>query len=53
MTNDFVLKTMDFATADVDLKDFTYGMLMGMFERLIEKEDINVKKLNDMKKARI
>jgi len=42
MTNDFVLKTMDFATADVDLKDFMYGMLMGMFERLIEKEDINV-----------
>jgi len=33
MTNDFVLKAMEFNTASLDIKDFTYGVLMGLLER--------------------
>ncbi len=35
MVNDFVIKTMETNTAMLDIKDFTYGILMGMMERLI------------------
>jgi hypothetical protein len=33
MVNDFVLKAMEFNTASLDIKDFTYGVLMGLLER--------------------
>jgi len=33
MINDFVLKAMEFNTASLDIKDFTYGVLMGLIER--------------------
>ncbi len=39
MVNDFVIKTMEINTAQLDIKDFTYGLLMGMMERLIKPED--------------
>jgi hypothetical protein len=35
MVNDFVLKSMEFNTAALDIKDFTYGLLMGLIERNI------------------
>ena len=38
MVNDFVIKTMETNTAMLDIKDFTYGILMGMMERLIPKD---------------
>jgi len=33
MVNDFVLKAMELNTASLDIKDFTYGVLMGLLER--------------------
>jgi len=33
MVNDFVLKAMEFNTASLDIKDFTYGVIMGLIER--------------------
>ena len=33
MVNDFVLKSMEFNTATLDIKDFTYSILMGLIER--------------------
>lgn len=41
MTNDFILKTMDYGAANVDLKDFNYGMLMAMFERVVLDDKID------------
>jgi hypothetical protein len=38
MTNDFVLKSMEFNTATLDFKDFMYGCLMGMLERNVPGE---------------
>lgn len=38
MVNDFVIKTMETNTASLDIKDFTYGILMGMMERLVNKD---------------
>jgi hypothetical protein len=35
MVNDFVIKTMETNTASLDIKDFTYGILMGLMERLV------------------
>jgi len=40
MTNDFVIKTMEINTAKLDIKDFTYGILMGMMERMINKDNV-------------
>jgi len=33
MVNDFVLKAMEFNTASLNIKDFTYAVLMGLIER--------------------
>lgn len=41
IANDFILKTMDYGTADVDLKDFNYGILMAMFERVVMDDKID------------
>jgi hypothetical protein len=35
MVNDFVIKNMEFRTAQLDLRDFMYGLMMGMMERII------------------
>lgn len=35
MVNDFVLKTMELKTATLDVKDFSFGTLLGMFERVV------------------
>lgn len=35
MVNDFVLKTMELKTATLDAKDFSFGTLLGMFERVV------------------
>jgi len=35
MINDFVIKAMEVHTAALNIKDFTYGLLMGEMERLI------------------
>ena len=40
MTNDFVIKTMEINTATLDIKDFTYGILMGMMERMISVDNV-------------
>lgn len=42
MVNDFVLKSMEFNTAALDLKDFMYGILMGLMERHIPNEGFEV-----------
>ena len=42
MVNDFILKSMDFNAANVDLRDFMYSMLVGMYERTVKEEDINL-----------
>jgi len=40
MTNDFVIKTMEINTATLDIKDFTYGILMGMMERMVSIDNV-------------
>ena len=40
MTNDFVIKAMEINTAKLDIKDFTYGILMGMMERMINVDNV-------------
>ena len=45
MVNDFILKTMDFNAANVDVKDFAYGILMGMYERVIKDNKFDFDKL--------
>lgn len=40
MTNDFVIKTMEINTASLDIKDFTYGILMGMMERMVSVDNV-------------
>ena len=52
MINDFILKTMDFNAANVDLKDFSYGILMGMFERIVQDNKFDIEKYEVMKNAR-
>jgi hypothetical protein len=52
MTNGFVLTTMEIATATLDVADFTYGMLVGMFERNIGKHGIDKGSLDAMKEVR-
>ena len=40
MVNDFVIKAMETNTASLDIKDFTYGILMGLMERLISADNL-------------
>ena len=39
MVNDFILKNIEIVTAALDIRDFTYGILMGMMERVIPDGD--------------
>lgn len=53
MTNDFVLKTMEIASATVDLREFSYGMMSGFMERLFSPEGgTNIASLKDMTAVR-
>lgn len=53
MVNDFVLKGMEFNTATLDIKDFTYGVLMGLLERhFTDKGVLDDKLLDTMISAR-
>lgn len=52
MVNDFVLNTMEYKSAGLDLTDFFYGMLTGMYERVISEDGISEIQLNSMKVTR-
>jgi len=52
MINDFVLKTMEHVSSGLDRRDFTYGLLVGMFERVIYDNNLSEVDLNSMKIAR-
>merc|ERR1711918_68061 len=41
MVNDFVLNTMEYKTAALDFIDFSFGLLVGMYERVISKEELS------------
>ena len=54
MVNDFVCKSMEFKTAHLDIKDFTYGIMMGLMERIIPNSfKIDETILNILKESRI
>jgi hypothetical protein len=54
MVNDFVIKNMEFRTAQLDLRDFMYGLMMGMMERIIPgTEEVSLLVLDMMKEARL
>ena len=52
MVNDFVLKAMDYNTADLDIKDFTYAILMGLMERHIPLNRVDNSQLEMLESAR-
>jgi len=52
MINDFVLKTMEHISSGLDRRDFTYGLLVGMFERVISDNNMSEIELNAMKVVR-
>lgn len=52
MTNDFFLNTMEHSAAALDEVDFMFGMLLGMYERVLSKDGISEVALNSMKVAR-
>jgi len=52
MVNDFVLNTMEHKTALLDIFDFSYGLLVGMYERVIDDDAISEINLNSMKVIR-
>ena len=41
MVNDFVLKSMELNTSELDRRDFVYSILMGLMERHIPKDKID------------
>jgi hypothetical protein len=52
MVNDFVLNTMEHKTAALDIIDFSFGLLVGMYERVISKDGLSEVSLNSMKVTR-
>lgn len=52
MVNTFVLNSMEYKSAGLDLTDFFYAMLVGMYERVISEDGISEVNLNSMKVAR-
>lgn len=50
--NDFLLKTMEISTARVDKTEFTFGVLIGMFERSMKDHTADITKLNEMRLIR-
>jgi hypothetical protein len=51
MVNDFVIKTMETNTASLDIKDFTYGILMGLMERLVSSQMVFPDPQNEVMRA--
>jgi len=41
MVNEFVLNIMEFKTTAINLIDFNYGLLVGMYERVISKDGMS------------
>jgi len=52
MVNDFVLNTMEHKSAGLDVFDMYYGFLVGMYERVVEEDDLTEVNVNAMKVAR-
>lgn len=52
MINDFVLHAMEHTSAGMDRRDFTYGLLVGMFERIITDDHMSEIEVNSMKVVR-
>jgi len=52
MVNDFCLNTMEHTSAALDIFDFMYGLLTGMYERVISKNGMSEITLNSMKVTR-
>jgi len=52
MVNSFVINTMEHSSAALDVIDFNFGLLVGMYERVISEKAISEIKLNGMKVAR-
>lgn len=53
LVNDFVLKLMDPQSATVNLKEFQYGILMGLMERFFSVEGVpTIDKVQQMKHYR-
>jgi len=52
MVNDFCLNTMEHTSAALDILDFNYGLLVGMYERVISKTGLSEINLNSMKVTR-
>jgi len=52
MINAFFLNTMEHISASLDPLDFAFGLLTGMFERVIRANTMTEIELNSMKVAR-
>ncbi len=52
MINDFILHAMEYESAGIDRRDFTYGLLVGMFERVITDDAMSEIEVNSMKVVR-
>jgi len=52
MINDFVLNTMEHKSAGLDIFDMYYGFLVGMYERVVDDDDLSEVTVNAMKVAR-
>jgi hypothetical protein len=52
MVNEFFLNIMEFKTAAISITDFNYGLLVGMYERVISKDGMSEVTLNSMKVGR-
>lgn len=52
MVNSFFINAMEHDSAGMDLVDMTFGLLVGMYERIITKSKMSEITLNGMKVAR-
>jgi hypothetical protein len=52
MINAFFLNTMEHISAGLDEDDFTFGLLVGMYERVITPNAMSEIELNAMKVGR-
>jgi len=41
MINDFMLNIMEHSSAGTDVIDFSFGLLVGMYERVISKDGLS------------
>lgn len=52
MINSFLINVMEHHSAGMDVIDFTFGMLVGMYERVITANKMSEIQLNGMKVGR-